>query len=83
MAWRQLDVPTRVGVVATVIAVSGASIPPLGVASAVVAIGFSATAVLRGRRRNQSNRVALICLVVSIGLIVLIIIGNAIYAATD
>ena len=83
MAWRQLDVPTRVGAVATVMALAGVVIPPIGVTSAVVAIGFSATAVLRARRRNESNRVALICLIVSIAVIVLVVIGNAIYAALD
>src|SRR5687767_7919889 len=44
VAWKQLDFPTRAGLVATVMAVLGALIPPISVISALVAIAFSGTA---------------------------------------
>jgi hypothetical protein len=78
---RRLDFPTRAGVVATVMAVLGVLIPPIGVASALAAIAFAGTAVSRARRRRERNGVALLCLAVSAGLIVLIVVGNAIYSA--
>ncbi|MGF1600300.1 MAG: hypothetical protein ACFCVK_25945 [Acidimicrobiales bacterium] len=79
--WQRLDFPTRAGVVATVLAVLGVLIPPIGVTSGVVAIVFSAVAAYRARGSRRSNPVAKICLAVSAGLIVLVVAGNAIYAA--
>ena len=79
--WRQLDFPTRAGFVAVVIAVLGVLVPPISVTIAVVAIAFSGTAVSRAHRRRERNRVALLCLAVSVGLIILIVVGSAIYAA--
>ncbi len=81
MDWKQLDFPTRAGLVATVVAIVGVVIPPISVMSALVAVAFSATAVRRARRRRQSNPVARLCLVVSGALVALIILGNAIYSA--
>jgi hypothetical protein len=79
--WKQLDFPTRAGLVATVMAVLGALIPPISVMSALVAIAFSGTAVQRARRRRQSNPVARLCLVVSVAVVALIIVGSAIFSA--
>ena len=62
-------------------AVLGALIPPISVMSALVAIAFSGTAVQRARRRRQSNPVAQLCLVVSVAVVALIILGSAIYSA--
>lgn len=81
MDWRRLDFATRAGFVATAMAVLGVLVPPISMASALAAIGFSGTALLRSRRRGSPNRVALLCLVVSVGLIVLVVLGSAIYAA--
>ena len=81
MDWKQLDFPTRAGFVATVMGVLGALIPPLGVASALVAIAFSGTAALRARRRRRPNPVARLCLVVSIAVVLVILLGSAAYDA--
>ena len=78
--WRQLDFPTRAGFVASVMAVLGVLIPPISLASAVVAIAFSGTAVWRARKVGARNRVALACLAASAGLLVLVVVGSAIYA---
>ena len=80
MDWRQLDLPTKVGLVATVLAVLGVVLPPIGVSSALVAIAFSGTAVYRAHRVGTRNRAALLCLAVSSGLVVLVVVGSAIYA---
>lgn len=81
MDWRRLDFPTRAGFVATVMAVLAVVIPPVSVVSSVVAIAYSKTAVGRARRAGSANRVAVACLAVSAGMLVLIVIGSAIYAA--
>jgi NO-binding membrane sensor protein with MHYT domain len=81
--WKQLDFPTRAGLVATVMAVLGALIPPVSVMSALVAIAFSGTALWRARRRGQSNRVARLCLVVSVVLVAVVVIGSAIYSSAN
>ena len=84
MDWKQqLDFPTRAGLVATVMAILGALIPPISVTSAFVAIALSGTAVERARRRRQSNPVARLCLLVSVALVVLIVVGSAIYGARN
>jgi hypothetical protein len=91
MAWRQLDVPTRVAVVATVLAVPGVVVPPVGVACAIVAATFAAVGVARVRRSHgrpseassEQRLVALICLGVSLALIVLLVAGNVFYASTE
>jgi hypothetical protein len=83
MDWRGLDLPTKAAVVATAMAVLGALVPPLGVASAVVGAACSAVAVSHARRRGERNRVALICLVVSLAVVVLVVVGNAIYASRE
>ena len=67
--------------VATVMAVVGLVIPPVGVACALVGIAYAGDGWQRSRRRGESNRVARLCAVVSAGLIVLLVVGNAIYAA--
>lgn len=78
--WKQLDFPTRAGLVATVMAVLGALIPPISVMSALVGTALSGTAVHRAHRRRQPNPVARLCLVVSVALVVMIIVGSAIYS---
>jgi ABC-type transport system involved in cytochrome c biogenesis permease subunit len=83
MDWKQLDFPTRAGFVATVMAVLGVLIPPISVTSAVVAIAFSGTALLRARRRQQSNPVAKFCLLVSVAFVALVVVGSAIYSARN
>lgn len=83
MDWQQLDVPTRVGFVATVMAVIGLIVPPIGVASAIVAIVFSGVGWRRARERGQTNPIALRCLIGSAALIVLVVVGNAIYSAAN
>lgn len=83
MPWQQLDFPTRAGVVAAVIAVLGVLLPPISVASGVVSAVFSGIGLRRASRSGQRNRTAQICLAVSVGLVVLIVVGNAIYAAID
>jgi hypothetical protein len=83
MEWRELDFPTRAGVVAVVIAVVAVVVPPISVTSAVVAAVLSGTAIRRAHRRAEPNRIARLCLAVSVGLIVLIIVGSAIYALAD
>jgi hypothetical protein len=79
--WRQLDFPSRAGLVATVLAILGVVVPPISVASALVAIAFSGTAVHRAHRGGTRNRVALLCVGVSVGLVVVVVVGNVIYAA--
>ena len=81
MNWKQLDFPTRAGLVASVMALIGAPIPPVSVMSAFVAIAFSATAWQRARRRGQSNPVARLCLLGCVGLAAVIIVGSALYSA--
>jgi hypothetical protein len=81
MLWHQRDLATRAGFVATVLAVLGVLIPPFAVASALVAVGFAGTAVIRARRRGETNRLGSLCLAVSGALIVVIVVGSAIYAA--
>jgi hypothetical protein len=61
-------------------AILGAFIPPIGVASAVVAVAFSGTAWLRARRAGESNPVARFCCVGCGALIAIILVGNAIFA---
>jgi hypothetical protein len=83
MEWKQLDLLTRAGFVATVMAVLGVLVPPVSLASALVAIVCSGVAVVRARRSATENRVAVWCLRVSIALVVLVAVGSAIYAALD
>ena len=81
MTWTQLDFPTRAGLVAAVFAVVAVLIPPISVMSGVVAIAFSGTALQRSRRLRKPNPVAKLCLLGSIALVGLIILGSAIYSA--
>jgi hypothetical protein len=83
MIWARLDGPTKSGVIATVLAVLGLAFPLLAVTSAVVAVACSGAALARSRRRDEANRVAQICLAISLGIIVLIVVGTAIYVAAD
>ena len=83
MEWKRLDLLTRTAFVATVIAVLGVVVPPVSLVGAVVAIACSGAAVVRARRSATENRVAVWCLRVSIGLVVLVVVGSAIYAALD
>jgi hypothetical protein len=78
--WNRLDFATRAGVVASVMALLGMIIPPLGIASALVAIAFSAVGWRRAHSRGNANPVARFCLLGCLALIVLVIGGNAIYA---
>ena len=66
--------------IATAVAVFGIVIPPIGLASALVAIGFSAVAWRRARRRGDTNTVARACLLGCVTLIVVVVGGSAIYA---
>lgn len=79
--WPLLDFPTRAGFIAGVMALIGLIVPPLAIASAVVAIGFSGIGWQRSRKRGQVNLVAKSVLLASAALIVLVVVGNAIYAA--
>ncbi len=78
--WRSLDVPTRVGLVATVVAVVLLIVPPLSVASALVAIVFCAVGARRARSAAESNRTASRCLAISSVLVVVVVAGNVLYA---
>lgn len=78
---RPLDALTKAGLVAAVLAVPTLLIPPIGVACTLVAIACSGAAVYQARRAGVRNRVALLSLAVSAGLVVLVLIGSAIYAA--
>jgi hypothetical protein len=80
MDFKQWDFPTRAGFVASVMAILGVFIPPIGVASAMVAVAFSGTAWLQARRAGESNPVARLCCIGCAALIAVVIIGNAIYA---
>ena len=78
---RPLDSLTKAGLIAAVLAVPAILIPPIGVACALVALACSGAALYRARRAGARNRVALLSLAGSAGLIVLVLIGSAIYAA--
>ena len=62
-------------------AVIGLIVPPLAMASAVVAMGFSGVGWRRSRQRDQANPVTRSVLLASARLIVLVVVGNAVYAA--
>ena len=83
MNWQELDFPTRAGFIAGVMAVIGLIVPPLSIASAVVAIGFSGVGWQRSRTQGQANPVAKYVLLVSTALIVLVVVGNAIYSSSS
>lgn len=83
MGWPQLDTASRVGLVATVAAVLGLLVPPVGVVSAVAGGAFSGVAAYRARQSGSRNGVALACAAVSVAVILLLIVGSAIYAALD
>ncbi len=81
MNWQELDFPTRAGFIAGVMALIGLIVPPLAMASAVIAIGFSGVGWQRSRQRDDANPVARSVLLASALLIVLVVVGNAVYAA--
>ena len=81
MNWQELDFPTRAGFIAGVMALIGLIVPPLAMASAVIAVGFSSVGWQRSQQRDEANRVARSILLASALLIVLVVVGNAIYAA--
>jgi hypothetical protein len=81
MNWRQLDLATRAGFIAGVMALIGSTVPPFSMASAVVSIGFSGVGWRRSRKRDEANPVAKSVLLASTALVVLVGIGNAISAA--
>jgi len=83
VAWKQLDLPTRVGFVASVVAAVGILIPPLSLLSAVVAIVCSGIGWQRAHRRQESNPVAKFCFVGCVALVVLVVVGSAIYSAAN
>ncbi|MEP1123644.1 MAG: hypothetical protein ABJH68_07120 [Ilumatobacter sp.] len=63
-------------------AVIGLILPPPAIASAVVVIGFSGVGWRRARQRDEANPVAGSVLLASALLIVLVVVGSSIYAAT-
>lgn len=81
MNWQELDFPSRAGFVAGVAAVIMLIVPPLFMLCAVVAIGFSGIGWRRSRQRGSANPVARFVLLANTVLIVLVVIGSAIYAA--
>lgn len=81
MDWAQLDVPTRAGFVAAVMAVLSLIIPPISLASAVVAVAFSAIGWQRSRRKGERNRMARLVVLGGLSFIALLVIGNVIYSA--
>jgi membrane-anchored protein YejM (alkaline phosphatase superfamily) len=83
MDWSQFDIPTRVAVVAAVVALLGLVIPPISLASAVAAVGFSAWAWQRSRSRGESNRAARLVCLGGLAFIALVVAGNAIYSANN
>ena len=83
MDWKRLDVPTRAGFVASVMAVLGVIVPPISLASALVAIAFSGIGWQRARRRGEANSVAKFCFAGCVVLVILVIVGNAIYSAAN
>ena len=83
MNWAELDTPTRVGFVATVMAVLGILFPPVGPAFALVAIVFSAIGWQRSRSRGETNRVAQVCTLGCAALLTLVVVGSVIYAGLD
>ena len=83
MDWAQLDIPTRAGFLAAVMAVMSLLIPPISVASALVAIAFSAVGWARSRSRGEVNRVARLVVLAGVVFIGLIVAGNAIYSANN
>lgn len=83
MDWQQLDVPTRAGVVASIMAVVGMMAPPLGITSALVAMAFSGVGWRRSHKLGHANPVARFCLLGSLALIVLVVGGNALYGSAN
>lgn len=83
MQWQQLDQPTRTGFVAAVVGVVAVIIPPFSLASAVVAVIFSAVGWRRSHQRGEANPVARYSLLGSVALIVVVVVGSAIYAAAS
>ena len=81
--WKQLDLPTRAGFVASVMAVLGVLVPPISLASALVAIAFSGVGWQRARHRGETNSVAKFCLAGCVALVVVVIVGSAIYSAAN
>ena len=68
---------------AGVVAVVGVLVPPISLASALVAIVFSGIGWRRARRRGEANPVAKFCLAACVALVVVIIVGSAIYSAAS
>lgn len=58
-------------------------VPPISLASALVAIAFSGVGWQRARHRGEANPVAKFCLAGCVALVGLVIMGNAIYSAAD
>ena len=80
MNWQALDFPTRAGFIAGVIAVLALIVPPLSIASAIVAVGFSGIGWQRSHQLEQPNPVAKVVVLVCVALIVLVVVGNVIYS---
>ena len=83
MNWAQLDFPTRAGFVATTMAVLAVLVPPVSVASACVAIAYSAVGWQRSHRRGEANRVARLCTIGCTALVGLVVVGSAVYGAAN
>lgn len=58
-------------------------VPPISVASALVGVVSSGIGWRRARRRNESNRVAKFCLLGCTAFVILVVVGSAIYAASN
>ena len=64
-------------------AVLGVLVPPVSVASACVAIAFSGVGWQRSRSRGEVNRVARLCTIGCTALVVLVVVGSAVYGAAS
>ena len=81
MRWDRLDTTTRVAFVFTMSALVGVLVPPVSVALGLVAIIVSAIAWWNSHRRGAPDQVAQRCLLGSLALVTIVVVGNVIYAA--
>jgi len=80
MNWKELDVATRAGFIAGVVALVLLIVPPIALASALIAMGFSVVGWKRSHDSGDANPVAKWVVIASAALIVLVVAGSAIYA---
>ena len=81
--WKELDSLSRAAVVAAVAAVVLLVVPPLSVLTAAVAAILSALALRSARSSGAATRTQGICLAASLGLIVVVVVGSALYAGAN